>query len=274
MKKILYTTDYSLNSVAALKFAYSLGKITNTDVIALHVTNTPQSETSFHKNSIRTKHQKKLENFCSEHLGDSYNNLELSAAVIKGDNVPQAILNFSRDMNIFMLVMGACGTGTLAELILGSTTKAMLDISTFPVLAVPSDYEFKGLNKVMYSCLFQDEDVHNIADLVDIVAPLNVEIEIVHVTHKDELTVKANLEKFKAKVNEIIDYKNISYKLVFSDNVFESLRASLEEIQPDMLVMLERKTKPELSNILYRDKVKRMQSCTKVPLLSYPASFK
>lgn len=274
MKKILYTTDYSSNSVAALKFAYSLGKITNTDVIALHVTNVSESETSFHKNSIRTKHQKKLENFCSEHLGDGFKNLDLSAAVIKGDNVPQAILNFTRDMDIFMLVMGACGTGTLAELILGSTTKAMLNIATFPVLAVPSDYEFKGLKKVMYTCLFQKEDVHNIADLVAIVAPLHVAIEIVHVTHKDELAVKENLEKFKAKVNAIVDYKNISYKVVFSDNVFESLKASLEEIQPDMLVMLERKTKPELSNILYRDKVKKMQSCTKVPLLSYSVSFK
>lgn len=270
MKKIVYTTDFSENSVAALKYAQALGKLLKTDVIALHVySNGELFSGPSHKLEKRQKYLDKLEGFCREHLNEPIKNLDLTMAAVQGTDVPAAIMDFVRDMDVYMLVMGACGTGTLKEIVLGSTTKRMLSISRFPVLAIPSNFEYGPLKKVIYTSMFYREDIKNIYELAKIIAPLEVEIVVVHVTHKDELDATKQLEKFKDKVSKAVDYDKIDYHLLFSDQVFEALQHYIEDTHPDMAVMLERIKGTEISNIFYRDKVKRMQSCTKIPILSF-----
>ncbi len=271
MKKIIYTTDFSENSIAALKYAYALAPLLEADLIALHVySNGELFAGGSHKKKDREKHLEKLENFCSTHLGKDFNKLDISVAAIKGSKIPATIFDFVRDLDVYMLVMGACGTGTLKEVVMGSTTKEMLSLSTFPVLAVPSHLDYKPLNRVIYTSLFYKEDISNIYELVRIVAPLGVEIEVVHVTDKEEMKSTKRLEKFKKEVEEKVSYEKIKYRLIFSDKVFEALKNFIDDTKPDMVVMLERKKKAEISNILYRDKVKRMQTCIQVPILSFP----
>ncbi|MFD1096283.1 universal stress protein [Salegentibacter chungangensis] len=275
MKKIICSTDYSPNSVSALKYAYALSRLIKADLILLHVY--PPSEvrggvTSHGKKEALNIHHKKLKTFCEKHLEKDFDSLNISLAVVPGPNVPHSILDFIRDLDVYMLVMGACGTGTLKELIMGSTTKEMLSISPFPVLAVPAEFSFKSLDKVVYTTMFEEEDLNNIAELVKITKPFKMKLYVIHVTNKDELLTRNEMEEFKARISKRIHYDNIQFEIVFSDDVFETLKSTIEEIHPDMVVMLERRNRTELSNILHRDKVKRMQSCTKIPLLSYTAS--
>lgn len=275
MKKIVYTTDYSHNSVAGLKYAYELAKLLETDLIVLHVYEpgiTQGNHALKGKGEIRQLHQTKLMDFCGAHLKKPFHELDLSLAIIPGSDVAQSILDFVKDMEIRMLVMGACGTSTLKKRFLGSTTQQILDISPFPVLAVPADFKYKDLKKIVYSTSLEEEDLANIAELLKIMAPFNIRLIVIHITNRDELLVRNELEEFKKVVAKHYPYKDIQYELIFSDNIFETMKKVIEEIDPDMVVMLERHNRPDLSNILHRDKVKRMQSCTKVPLLSYTAS--
>lgn len=271
MKKIIYTTDFSENSVAALKYAYALSHLLQADLIALHVYNNGELfPGKSHKKKDREKHLKRLEEFCSSNLGEDFEKLDISAAAVKGSKIPSAIFEFVRDLDVYMLIMGACGTGTLKEVVMGSTTKEMLSLSNFPVLAVPSHLEYKPLSRVIYTSLFYKEDISHIYDLVQIVSPLDVEVVVVHVTDKEEMRATKRLEKFKKELEEKVSYEKMKYRLVFSDKVFEALKNFIEDTHPDMVVMLERKKKAELGNILYRDKVKRMQACIQAPILSFP----
>ncbi|MGI9550236.1 MAG: universal stress protein, partial [Aurantibacter sp.] len=75
MKTILYGTDFSWNSVAALHFAYSLSKELNAQLTALHVFEMPLTlastlSYSYSRQVVRAlgDYREELITFCNEHL--------------------------------------------------------------------------------------------------------------------------------------------------------------------------------------------------------------
>ncbi len=273
MKKIIYTTDYSESSVAALQYAVTLGRLLKMDVIALHVYDpAEEEEQKKDKKQVRKQHQDRLLEFCKSHLGDSYRPSELTVAAIKGNNIAQAVSDFIRDLQVHLVIMGACGTKTLKEMFVSSTTRDMINFSPFPVLAVPADYKSHKIQHILFASVLDERDIDQLEDLVQIMAPAKPSIEILHITHKEDGPAKEALEEFKERVEKRISYSNFSFRYVQSDQVFESLRNAIEESNPDLMMMPVHKEKNEVNRIIIRDKTKNLQSCTKVPLLSFPAA--
>jgi nucleotide-binding universal stress UspA family protein len=269
MKKIIYTTDYSSNSIAALQYAASLGKSLNTDVIVLHVY-PPEEEERSKRNEVIRKHQDTLEAFCQEHLQKDFETTELSFAAIKGANVAEAIADFLRDMKVYLLVMGASRTGTLKEVFLSSTTKQVTAALPFPVLAVPSDYKAGEIKKVIFSSLFNDEDIEQLGELLQIMEFLKPNIEVVHITHKAPEPAKQALQAFQKKLAEKISYKNIHCRSLQSEDVYGTLKTTIQEEKPDVVVFPEGREKNEVDRMLIREKIKGVQTATGVPLICFP----
>jgi len=272
MKKIIYTTDYSDNSVSALKYTYALSTLLQADVIVLHIFNEqsePEMELISEEKLIVQHHKNRIRDFCSLHLKQDFDSLNFSEAAVKGTDVSHEILRFVRDINVCMLVMGTCITGNLKELFLGNTTTKMLAISPFPLLIVPTGFIFKKLEKILYTSDLQLKDIYNIGELVKIVNPLNTKISIIHVSKEDNLINRNLLEWFKKSLSEKVNYPNIEIETIFSGDIFETLKLSIDESEADMVAMMERTHKPEINSLLHRDLVKRMQSSLKVPLLSF-----
>lgn len=272
MKKIIYATDYSSGSVAALKYAVSLGKLIKEDVIALHIYDPEEEHSTGDKKQVRKKHQDKLAAFCKENLGETYHSADLSYAAVKGTNVPEAILGFVRDLNVHMIVMGACGTSTLKEVFLGSTTKLMSELSPFPVLAVPPSFKPGKLESVMFSSLLRKEDIGHLEDLIHILNQARPEINIVHITHKEEPLASLAMENFKELVMRKIEYPLLKFHSIHSNHVYETLEHAIEDMDPDLVVMPTLKEKSEVDKVYIRDKIKKMQSCTKVPILTFSSN--
>ncbi len=270
MEKIIYATNFSKESVAALKYSYGIRKLYNAEVIVLHVFDAGSG--SDEKFKIIDK-RRELEDFCSLHLGEKYDDLDLSVSVINGDHVVHEIINFVRDLDVKLLIMGACKANPLNELLLLDTTKEMISNAPFPVLAVPHGFQFQIPEKIMYSTDFDEEDVYHIKELAKIMAPFSAEITILHVSEEKEEKANSLLVRFKDLIDEKVDYDQIHYKIIYSDDIVDSLKTYVEETDVDIVAMLERGKKAELTKILHRDLVKRMQACLKVPLLSFKKKY-
>lgn len=271
MKKIIYTSDFSKNSIAALKYANFLGELFDVEVIALHVAKKEELKATKEENKkqARLAVKKQLDDFCSKNLGRDLNEVNLTTAVVSANSVTNGILDFIRNMEVQMLIMGACGSGTFKDFFLGSSTKDMLELSPFPLLAVPPNYKDPKLEKVIYTSDLEEEDLKNIAELVKILHPVKVKIVVLHVSDKAEQQVNELLTWFKDLLAEKLKYPHLEYKMVFSDEIFKTLKNNIEVQNPDMVVMLERQPRKDKTSILHRDMVKRFQSCTRVPLLSF-----
>lgn len=267
MKKIIYATDYSDNSVAALKYAINIGKMLGTDVIALHVYK-PSEEGD--KMECRKNHQEKLREFCQENLQEQFSASEISFAAVKGSNIPHTILEFVRDLNVEMIVMGTGETGTIRDVLLGSTTKEMTQISHFPILAIPPDQTPGKMEKILFASTLQEEDLANLLEVTRMFSPVDPEITVVHITQKENEAAQNVLEEFRQKAEKKVTYKKLRFKNIHSSQVYETLQKSIAENRPDVVVISECPKASEMSKVIKREKVKKMQSYTRVPILTIP----
>lgn len=270
MEKIIYATNFSKDSVAALKYSYAIRKLYKADVIVVHVFDAGSGADK--KTKIIDK-RRELEDFCSLHLGEKYDDLDLSVSVINGSDVVPEIIDFVRDLDVRLLLMGACKPNKLNALLLMDTTKEMISKAPFPVLAVPHEFKFKIPEKILYSTDFDEEDVFQIKELATILAPFSAEIIILHVSDEKQEKTNSLLVWFKDLLEEKIDYDKIQYKIIYSDHIVDSLKTFVEEADIDIVAMLERGKKTQLTKILHRDLVKRMQACLSVPLLSFKKKY-
>ncbi|MFO7719889.1 MAG: universal stress protein [Gillisia sp.] len=270
MEKIIYATNFSKDSVAALKYSYGIRKLFNAEVIVLHVFDAGSDQDG--KIKIIDK-RRELEDFCSLNLGEKYDDLDLSVSIINGSDVVSEIINFVRDLDVRLLLMGACKPNPLNELLLLDTTKEMISKAPFPVLAVPHEFQFTIPEKILYTTDFDEEDVYHILELTKILTPFSAQITVLHVSDEKEEKTNSLLISFKELIAEKVNYEKLHYKIIYSHDIVDSLKTYVEEADIDMVAMLERGKKTDLTKIFHRDLVKRMQACLKVPLLSFKKKY-
>ena len=161
------------------------------------------------------------------------------------------------------------GGSALRELLMGNTTRHLIDTSPCPVLAIPEDASYNQIKTIVYATDFEDEDIEAIKKLVKIAKPLNAEIKALHIHTQNEDAFKIKEKGFKKMLEEQVEYNKLSVEVLLSVATFDSLKIYLGDIDADLVAMLERKEKGIKKKWFHRDFVKRMEIYGRVPLLSF-----
>ncbi|MCW5517140.1 universal stress protein [Muriicola sp. Z0-33] len=276
MKTILYATDYSKNSVSALKLSYLLAKKFDAMLLLLHVFDTPPSLAS----SVSISHSKKkkelfienlakLKAFCMEHLGDDMQDVDCHLVVEENASSWSGILEKATQTRADLIVVGATGAGQLKELLMGSTTKALFRKSACAVLAIPADCDSLKFKTMVYASDFEQADIFALRSLVSMARKFDAQIRVVHIAPINEYKGEQQMEWFKNMVNQKVQYEKISYDQLISDSLTGALNGFLEDSGADLLAMLERQEKGAVSNLFHKDTVLKMENRIDIPLISY-----
>ncbi|MCJ7468610.1 MAG: universal stress protein [Maribacter sp.] len=280
MKTILYTTDYSENSAAALKYALKMSQQLGTrlvvghvfsDIVILGMEGIDKPIPHVEKNFLK-EHRTRLEEFCEFHLGKNWASPNLQLQAMENQSVLKGILSIAEEWHAYLIVVGMKGGSGLRELILGSTTKQLIEKAPCPVLAIPADAVYNPLKTIVYASDFEEEDVYAIRKLTEIGELYMSEIKIIHISTEDEYKGQMQLKWFKEILRKKVAYEHIEFKLLFSEDVFGSLQGYLDDVGADIMVMLEREEAGFLKKWFHRDLVKKMETHGKVPLLSFRGS--
>lgn len=276
MKTLLYATDYSKNSVTALQFAHKLGQDLGTRLVITHIFNFP-AVLGEEVPGVRPIpeinpfkfHRKELEKFCSEHLGDKWYNANIQLEPVQNASVIKGIMSKAEEYHVQLIAMGTRGGNGLGELILGSTTKKLIEKAPCPIMAIPRGVLPGNLDTMVYATDFEEEDIHAIKKLVEIAKPLNATIRVVHISTNGDYEGDLQMEWFKDMLASKVDYPKIVFELLFSEDVLGTLRIYLGVVNADMVVMLEREKKGFLKKWFQRDLVKQMEDYGEVILMSF-----
>ncbi|TLP71982.1 universal stress protein [Maribacter sp. ACAM166] len=277
MKTILYATDYSENSVAALKYAIEMSEQMSTRLVVTHVFDYPTvlgtenlDEPFPHlEESAFKSHRSKLEKFCEAHLGSAWKTQNLQLEAIENKSVVKGVISVAEEWHAYLIVIGMKGGSVLREMIMGSTTKQLIEKAPCPILSIPMDAGYMNPKTIVYATDFEVEDVYAIRKLAEMAEMLDAEIKVVHISTKDEYKGEMQMEWFKEMLDEKVTYKRIAFELLLTDNVFETLRIYLGDTNADLIVMLEREHKSIFKKWFHRDLVKKMESYGRMPLLSF-----
>ena len=275
MKTILYATDYSQNSVAALKLAYLLTKKFDAKLFVMHVFDIPLTLSTVSISHLKKEkrllieNKSKLKEFCKEHLGDTWEGGDINFIVEENVSVVQTILKKATELEIDLIVLGAKGTSAVKQFFMGSATTALIKKAPCAVLAVPAMFTLENFQSMVYATDFEQADIFAINRLVEIAKKFNSKISIVHISTGAEYAGDQQMEWFKEMLYQKVTYDKMEFDLIFDDDIFEGLNRYLENAHASMFAMLERKDNSFSQRFLQEDKVKKMVSATTIPLISF-----
>jgi nucleotide-binding universal stress UspA family protein len=155
IKKILYATDLSPNSVYALSFALNSANFYHAEIVILHVFEQPtigyapmldaymdeknrRSLFQEHAEDIKDRIRKRLEMIYAKELKNNPEYADTVNSIEVCEGYPaETILNMVDDLNCDMIIMGTHGKGILGHAFLGSTAKRVLRRTRKPIFIIP-----------------------------------------------------------------------------------------------------------------------------------------
>jgi nucleotide-binding universal stress UspA family protein len=144
MKKILYATDMSEQSVPALTLAVNLSAELGASLDILHVFDVPTilgspegADFGEIDNKVEALDEAAVRAFCAARLDVQQLRVVNQFLVREGSTVAKEILSVVKEIQPYMLVVGTRGHSKAKDILLGSTARHLVEHSTCPVLSVP-----------------------------------------------------------------------------------------------------------------------------------------
>jgi nucleotide-binding universal stress UspA family protein len=159
IKKILYATDLSKNSVYAFRYAMNMAEKYNAEIVILHVIEPipPQVKhyVSLYVNEARWEEKikteqemaieqikKRLQEFCKRESQDDPRCLLLVSRILVQPGHPvEEILKAAEEEACEIIIIGTHGKGFLKQTFLGSVARSVLDRARKPVFIIPLPHE-------------------------------------------------------------------------------------------------------------------------------------
>jgi len=148
LSRILHPTDFSDHSEQAFDYACAFAKNFEAELHLIHVLSDPTTVTSPYMTSFlpadffHELHKQSSKQLAELSNKKSCENITVIQAVVEGV-VFKEIIQYSRENNIDMIVMGTHGLSGLMHLIVGSVAENVVRKASCPVLTVrPDSHEF------------------------------------------------------------------------------------------------------------------------------------
>lgn len=275
METVLHATDFSKNAMAALRYAYALSVKAEANLYVIHVFDSstlssdlnetyllPFKETLIQKNKI-------LKEYCEANLKIKFDTNHLKTEAFENSKIVAGIISKANEINASLIVVGMKGKSVIEEFLIGSITKQLIEKAGCPVLAIPVNAILINIETIVYATDFEEEDINAIFKLSQIAKIFNGTIKVVHISSEKDLNAQQEMDWFEELLEQKINYDKLEFNLFFSDDTYNFLKTYLVKEKADLLAMLERNQKNLMKKIFHRDLVKRMESISEIPLISF-----
>ncbi|RNL56045.1 universal stress protein [Pedobacter jejuensis] len=285
MKKILIATDFSVAADDAARYAIQLAQAVRTDTILLNAaaitTDSPVEilwpmedyQTLIKRTDIRLKD---LSEVLLERMhATSENTLILPKIAIKSDlgSVTDLLRETVQQEGIGLVVMGLSGAGNMKRLILGSSSRDIIDSADYPVLLIPKGTAYKPIRKIAFATDLCVEDMDSIQSLADFAGLLHAELPIVHVIGRNiNKGMTGRINAFLTELKNKIIYDRIYYENVYQGKVEDGLGWLKNHGETDLLVMIHRRH-GVMNDFVHGSHAQKMARETKLPLLVMPEGY-
>jgi nucleotide-binding universal stress UspA family protein len=186
----------------------------------------------------------------------------------------EEILRFSGQYNPTVIIMGTRGKHRKAADLIGSVTAEIIDFARVPVMAIPEDFDYTGiehLHNIMYATNFEEYDIVALEKLEKIVKPLNVKIFFAHVDLNDEKKWdKIKLEGLKKHMETRFPNSEIECDIIENEDFWVGIESYIHKKKIDIL-SLTTKRRNLISRLINPSVGKKMLFHTNTPILVFHA---
>lgn len=242
MKKILVTTDLSVKSKAALKFAIQLASQGNYSLTFFHsyriLRPTSWNEEVFRSFEIRevTKLSRKLSNLVqSVYKSLKILNKEPECVIESGVSAYRNIKDYASEHGYNLICMSRKGAGNTSKLF-GSIISKLITKSTIPVIAVPENYKIAPIDSITFASDLLNLD-NELEKVLDFTQSLGAKVELLHI----QPVVHYVFDGFEFdRIRHKLDEHQIAAHFERSDfeqSLVGNINTIIRQFKPSMLIM-------------------------------------
>ena len=279
MIKILLPTDFSKASLNAIEYALNFASGGNAKFIFYHsfipfnsaLSGTPEYN---RKEIIKVEQELKIRiEKLKFKMIEKFPDVAIEICIDKGAKTRQ-IISYSKKNKIDLIIMGTTGASGLKEIILGSVTVDIIAKSECPVLAVPSNYKHRSIQKMLMPTNYALHDLIALKFLFQFSVTKNAAIHFLHILQKGKPSVKDTelMEAFKKTINSLLKKRNKEFSLHQGDDAEQSISRLVKKEKINLTVMTTIKRKSFIDRFFNSSLTKKMACHTRIPLLAIPVN--
>lgn len=258
--RILVPVDFSEYSMKACEIAFNMAKALNAKIKILHVYFNPYYPTALPISDVfvyEGKDQHEFRNVVKKVKENIHNLCKKIDNEIKKGNFPpvnysyvlreglpeEEIVEFSKDYNPILIIMGTRGKDQKDVDLIGSVTAEVIEMSKIPVLALPEKTPFKDIrqvSKMVYLTSFSERDLLAFDKMIDLIEPYKMEVEFVLANFILKKSDQKD-EDFRNKLKDYFKKKHpalkLTLKFVDAEDLVEDLDSFIKEEKADILAV-------------------------------------
>jgi nucleotide-binding universal stress UspA family protein len=241
IRNILYATDFSTYSAAALPYAIAIAHQYEAKLFAVHVL-TPSSYLLFASPEswpaiLESEEEKQQLN--AERLEAQLRGVRHEIVNSAGD-IPEVIFRLVRERQIDMMVLGTHGRTGLPKLLMGSVAEKIFRHASVPVMTVgpnvrPARKTVAELNSILFATDFSRESLAALPYAVSLAQEHQARLSLLHVV-ADETGISKQVEN---RLRELVPAALFEPKYVVraGDDLAEQVLRFAEESRTDLIVL-------------------------------------
>lgn len=283
MKTIIIATDFSKPAGNAARYALNAAKYLKSNMILCHAFTVPADATVAGHVVWPQYDYEFLLNDASEHLDEFAKELMLEGKSLNFPNTFKPVVEYitepsgtvqllkrlAAERKAGLVVAGISGAGAVSRFFTGSTSRALIESASFPVLLIPPVYAFKPVNKIAFATDLNKRDIEVIHSLAGFARYFDAELVVVHVDQHPDKYDATKADLFLNEVTCKINYDKVYYREVSSSDVNQGLDWLSEHGWIDMLVMVHRHASL-VDRLIKGSLTKNQIKHVKIPLLVLP----
>jgi nucleotide-binding universal stress UspA family protein len=256
IRKILVPVDFSPASMRSCSFALGLAAKLKAEIKLLHVYYNPVVDMApfdtshayqvnlsnyLHEAGQNARHQLvNLTKELKEQAKKQKLNIKITYSLANGIAADE-IIAYSQRHKPGLIITGTRGIGNKSQSMLGSVTAKISGKTSSPILAIPEQSKFKGidgLKNVLFATDFDDADHLSLSKLINLLHPFDVALYCVHIaigTKKPWQKVK--MENLKETIQGAFKNVPVNYDIVVSDDIVNGLEMYMRNHDIDAIAL-------------------------------------
>ncbi|MFP4058994.1 MAG: universal stress protein [Bacteroidota bacterium] len=237
--KIVVPVDYSDISRTACRYAFKIATRLKAEIELFHAYYSPAMDliefagSDYRQNQLKSEvipgieenERVAIESFKSEILREAKRlgfNVSIKCIIVQG--IPEEeIIDYTREVEPDLVIMGTKNRPDRHRMIFSSITEIVLNKIRVPLMMIPQNYSFIGLENIqnmLFVTHFDESDFQTIDKLMTLISGFELRIHCVHLENRpqntwDNVKLKGLEEHLRVKYNKtntestIIDSKNL-----------------------------------------------------------------
>ena len=277
MKTILIPTDLSSNASNAICYAFQLFRNSDAKFHILHVDHPiidlPSSSIEFMPPTTYPdlRSQKKM---VSKQIHSIINELNIHSENINYEIENEigfagdVIVTKAEELNCDLIIMGTKGATGLSQFFIGSVTATVIRKSTISVLAIPEDFKFDKLNKIVFATDYEGiSNKKTLQPLFEIAWKFDAKVMMFHAIEAKE-PIAAYIEELQVwKAEKNFHHVRHTNSIASCENIPDGILDFAGENEADLIAIIPH-TYNFFENLLHKSVSKQIAFESKIPILA------